>query len=219
VNDNNGKEVVLQGQEAVVTAEGATDEKLGKGSNLFGEGAKLANFTVYGPGGKDDIKHYRGFTMTSDFSKFGAITNGEFDVKFVLPGKAGPLNSNWEINGSDPVNCLYGINPSPISPYSETQKNGNYFHRSNNDGSAGTFYKNGRLHAISTGCILIVPSGHGENGWDEFNAQLHGVSSFHFVLNRTATIPYATFQRYPLPSERDLKNRNYSFIYDMQRKP
>lgn len=42
---------------------------------------------------------------------------------------------------------------------------------------------------VSTGCIIIVPSGHGENGWDEFNEQLRGVSTFHFVLNRTSVPP------------------------------
>lgn len=82
VKDTNGKEVVLQGREAVVVGNGSTDEKLGEGGNLFGEGAKLANFTVYGPRGNDDVKNYRGFTMTSDFNSYGAIAHAEYDVSY-----------------------------------------------------------------------------------------------------------------------------------------
>ena len=41
VKDSKGNEVFLQGQEAVVTFDGSTDEKLGDGQNLFGKGASL----------------------------------------------------------------------------------------------------------------------------------------------------------------------------------
>ncbi len=199
VNDSNGKEIVLQGKEAVVVAEGSMDEKLGKGNNLFGEGGVLATFTVYGPGGKDDIKTYRGFTMTSDFKMFGAIDNGEYNVNFSKIVKSGSLTSHWIVNNGNPVDCLFGINPSPkrFHPFSSTQKNRIWFHRSNNDGRAGG--------SVSTGCIIIIPSSHGENGWDEFNSQLQGVSNFHFVLNRTATVPFASFQKYPKNSENNLQ--------------
>jgi hypothetical protein len=165
---------------------------------MFSEDSKLANFTVYGPGGKDNIKQYRGLTMTSDFSKYGAIDNGEYEVDFRVPGKSTAPYSNWAVNNTNPVNCLFGVNPSPYKPYSKTQKNGVYFH--------STLGDNGRAGSrLSTGCILIVPSGHGENGWDEFNAQLNGVSSFHFVLNRTATVPLRAFPIYPLPAANQLK--------------
>ncbi len=198
VNDENGKEVVLQGKEAVVVAEGSLDEKLGEGNNLFGKGAKLATFTVYGPSGKDDIKTYRGFTMTSNFKKYGAIANGEYEVNFRNPGKSGRIKSNWAVNNTRAVNCLFGCNPNPIDPYSSTQKDGIYFHSTlGNEGKVGS--------RTSTGCILIVPSGNGENGWNEFNVQLSKVSSFHFVLNRTVTVPFSTFQRYPTNSENKLQ--------------
>ena len=45
-------------------------------------------------------------------------------------------------------------------------------------------------NAITTGCLLIVPSGHGMNGFDEFNSQLQGVSAFHLVLTRSIPINY-----------------------------
>jgi len=186
VKDDKGKEVVLQGQEAVVTFDGAKDEKLGKDQNLFGDGAKLADVTAYGPRGKDDIQHYKGFTMTSDSKAFGAIADGEYTVNYREPGKNGKLKSHWAVNNTEAIDCLDGINPSPIDPYSSTQKNGVYVHTSNQSGFAGKIYdKNGNLvNAITTGCLLIVPSGHGTNGWNEFNEQLQGITSFHLILNR-----------------------------------
>lgn len=197
VKDTKGKEIVLTGYEAVVTMNGSMGEEIGKGNNLFGESALLADVTVYGPNGKDDIKNYRGFTMTSDFSKYGAIDNGEYEVNYRKPGKSRAPYSNWAVNNTNPIDCLFGENRSPDG-YSNTQKNGVYFH--------STLGDNGRVGSrTSTGCILIVPSGHGENGWNEFNAQLQGVSSFHFVLNRTVIVPYAPFLKYPLPSEKNLQ--------------
>jgi|WetSurMetagenome_2_1015567.scaffolds.fasta_scaffold11113_2 RHS repeat-associated protein len=198
VKDSNGNEVVLQGQETVVTANGSTDEKVGTDNNMFSQDSKLASFTVYGPGGKDDIKNYRGLTTTSDFKKYGAIDNGEYTVNFNDPGKTKLPYSNWAVNNTNPVNCLFGENPNPDSDrYSDTQKDQIYFH--------STLDSNGKIgNRTSTGCIIIVPSGHGENGWNEFNAQLSGVASFHFVLIRTAAFPFQTFTKYPEPSDKDL---------------
>lgn len=70
--DANGIKGTYLGQ-AVAVFEGSQNEKLGKGNNLFGEGAVLAKATIYGPNGVDDIKEYDAFTMSSDFSTFGAI--------------------------------------------------------------------------------------------------------------------------------------------------
>ena len=162
--------------EAFVEFNGSYGEKLGEGDNLFGKGANLATVIVYGPRGRDDIKTYQGFSMTSDFNKFGAIQDGMYEVNYRIPGKSGNLKSNWAINNTNPVDCINGINPSPIKPYSSTQKNGIYIHRSNNNGFAGG--------TVSTGCLLIVPSGYGVNGWNEFNQQLRGVNSFTLLLQR-----------------------------------
>jgi hypothetical protein len=89
--------------------------------------AVLANFTVYGPSGAKDIKKYRGFTMSSDYKRFGAIANGEYTVNYCTDGKKGALSSHWAINNKGPVDCLFGKNPSPLSPYSSTQKNAVYY--------------------------------------------------------------------------------------------
>jgi len=186
-----GKDVfkTLTGYKAVVLFEGSRNEKLGAEDNLFGKGAVLAKVTVYGPGGADDIKEYQGFTMTSNFKTFGAIDDGDYTVYYRDPGKKGPLNSHWAINNTHAVNSLDGRNPSPIEPYSSTQKDGAYIHTSNKNGWAGVKYdKEGKLHAVTTGCLLIVPSQYDINGnvktigWDQFNQQLNGLSQYHLEL-------------------------------------
>jgi hypothetical protein len=132
--------------------------------------------------------------MSSNFKLFCAIDNGEYDVIYREKGKSGKLTSHWAINNTEPVNCLYGNNPSPISPYSKTQKNGIYIHSSNKNGFAGVIYSD-KTHqkissAISTGCLLIVPSLYDKdgkslnNGWDQFNDQLRNVKSFKLILER-----------------------------------
>jgi hypothetical protein len=181
--DADGKDVFqsLTGQKAVVVFNGSRNEKLGEGQNLFGKGAVLASVTVYGPKGADDVQQYQGFSMSSDFSKYGAIDNGDYNVNYRNPGKTGALKSNWAVNNTRPVNTLDNNNPSPIDPYSSTQKDGIYIHRSNNNGYAGG--------TVSTGCLLIVPTqydikGQATNmGWDQFNQQLQGVNQFRLQIN------------------------------------
>ena len=98
-------------------------------------------------------------------------------------------NGNEEqINDAGPVDCLDGKNPNPFSAYSSTQKAGVYIHRSNNNGWAGTNFK--KKTAVSTGCLLIVPSKYDaykrplNNGWNQFNEKLFGVKSFKLILRR-----------------------------------
>jgi len=43
-------------------------------------------------------------------------------------------------------------------------------------------------NAITTGCLLIVPSGHGMNGFNEFNNKLQGVSTLHLIVTRSVQI-------------------------------
>ena len=186
----------LQGQylsSVVLDFKGSQDEKLGKGDNLFVEGANLATATLYGRKGADDITKFEGFTMSSDFKTFGAIDDGEYTVYYRSPGKSGSLKSNWAVENTNPVDCLDGQNPSPLSPYSRTHKNGIYIHTSNKNGYAGKIYdrNTGKLKsAISTGCLLIVPSKYDKNGkpsnngWDQFNDKLRGVKSFKMLLHR-----------------------------------
>ena len=184
VKDNKGNEVVLKGQEAVVEFKGHKDEKLGEGENVFGKGAKLADVTVYGPGGKDDIKQYKGFSMTSDYKSFGAIADGEYNVNYDEKGKSGKLESHWAVNNRDYVSTIDGNRYGGKS--NNNMKNGIFIHSSNKDGKAGTYLNKlkGYLEGISTGCLLIVPSGHGQNGFGEFNKQLKGVKNFLLQLKR-----------------------------------
>lgn len=60
----------------VVIFNGSYSEQLGKGDNIYGDGAITASVDVYGHNGAEDIGHYTEFTLTSDFEKFGAIADG-----------------------------------------------------------------------------------------------------------------------------------------------
>ena len=163
----------------VVIFAGSLNEKLGTkesdpdGLYINGDGAITAQVTVYGPKGESDIAQYTGFTMSSDFKKYGAIADGEYTVNYLVPGKSAPLPSNYAVNGGNPVDCLNGINPSPISPYSATQKNGIYIHATNINGKAG-----GNI-AASTGCLLIQ----GGAQWNRFQSQI-GKRDFKLILYR-----------------------------------
>ena len=163
----------------VVIFAGSLNEKLGTkesdpdGLYINGDGAITAQVTVYGPKGESDIARYTGFAMSSDFKKYGAIADGEYTVNYLVPGKSAPLPSNYAVNGGNPVNCLNGINPSPISPYSATQKNGIYIHATNINGKAG-----GNI-AASTGCLLIQ----GGAQWNRFQSQI-GKRDFKLILYR-----------------------------------
>jgi RHS repeat-associated protein len=178
--DDNGVKGRYLGQ-AVVVFEGSRDEQLGEGDNLLGEGAVLAKATVYGPKNAEDIAEYGAFTMSSDYSKYGAIDDGEYVVNYRDPGKGGALKSNWAVNDTKFVDALDGYNPNPAR-HSKTQKNGVYIHSSNKNGGMLPRDKNGLAHPVSTGCPIILPSGHGQNGWNEFNGQLKGVNKFIMIM-------------------------------------
>lgn len=161
---------------AVVVFEGSENEKLGKGNNLFGEGANLAKATVYGPGGVDDIKEYGAYTMSSDPSNYGTVADGEYTVYYDKIGKSGALKSNWAIEGRGKVPARNGVNPA-FPNRNPGYLDGVFIHRSNNNGYAGG--------GVSKGCPLICPSyNNPNNGWDEFNQQLQGVTQFKMILIR-----------------------------------
>lgn len=46
---------------------------------LNGKDSKSADVTVYGINGKDDVKTYKGLTMSSDPSKFSVLNEGWYD--------------------------------------------------------------------------------------------------------------------------------------------
>ncbi len=169
--------------EAVVYFQGSRNEKLGQGDNLFGEGALLAKVVVYGPTNENDIKNYEGFTMSSNYEKYGAVDNGDYYVFWDEMGKTGALSSHWAVNKKNPVDCLDGVNPNPDG-YSRTQKTGIFIHSSNRNGSMNPIGKDGKVYPVSTGCLIIAPSRNGRNGWHEFNQQLDGLNSFMLQIRR-----------------------------------
>ncbi|HKK43224.1 MAG TPA: RHS repeat-associated core domain-containing protein [Bacteroidales bacterium] len=191
VKDSKGKEVVLQGTEAVVTFSGSVDEKLGskeKGDKGYdgkhnngyidGKGAKTADVTVYGPKGADDVKSYTGYTMSSDPSKYGVVADGIYDANYDEAGKSGNLHSHWTLNDRGNVPTYWD------NPYLPNQiDNGKYYlngifiHRSNLSGWAGG--------GVSKGCLLISP-----NDWRNFNKQMNGVKNFKVQITRTWHSPY-----------------------------
>lgn len=188
VKDSNGKNVVLTGVEAVVVFNGSRDEKLGtkngKDGYIDGKGAITADVTVYGPDGADDVHTFKGYTMSSDPVKFGAIDEGTYDGNYDKVGKTGALKSNWAINGRGRVRTLDGeVNPfvpSQIDSKGDGYKTGIFIHRPNNNGYAGAT-SNG-TNGISVGCLLISPS-----DWNEFNKVMSGVKNFKVQVHRTVT--------------------------------
>jgi RHS repeat-associated protein len=181
VKDENGKEVVLQGQEAVVTFDGSVDEHLGGGQNINGDGAKLADVTVYGPGGENDIKHYKGYSMSSDPTKFGVVADGDYTVnRLSSDEKPGPYGSDLVLE-SRGAKIPEQDNYNPAFPNrNPAYLQGVFIHRTNNNGWAGWKYdKNGQLYAVSQGCLLIAP-----NQWKEFHQQLQSVNSFLLQIRR-----------------------------------
>ena len=58
-------------------------------------------------------------------------------------------------------------------------ENNIYIHRSNNDGRAGTYNKDGKTKGISEGCLLILP-----NQWNKFVKQLSSATNMKLRLIR-----------------------------------
>ena len=160
--------------EIVVLFKGSTNENLGENDYLNGEGANPAIVTVYGKYGTDDIESYTGYTMSSNYTKYGAIDDGYYDVVYDKEGKSGLISSHYAVNNRYPVDCLYDMNNGwyngvPNS-YSPTQKNGIFVHRTNKNGFAG--------ENVSTGCPLILGS-----QWNRFEKQI-GQNGFKMIIIR-----------------------------------
>ena len=157
--DADGNDVfeTLQGYQAVMVFNGSNGEQLGAGNNLYGEGAKLASVTIYGPQGADDIQTYEGYTMSSDPTKYGVIkSNDESNPYYVgnydAAGKSGVLKSWWTINGRGAVPTMQDVNPykpNQIDANGQAYLTGIFVHRSNKDGYCGG--------GVSKGCPIIAP--------------------------------------------------------------
>ena len=181
VSQETTKEGEIYLGKTVVVFNGSLNEKLGKGDNFFGEGAILANVTVYGPKGSDDVKQYKGYTMSSDSELFGVVANGIYDVNRISSQeRKGPYKSEWTLNKRGRVPALNNYNPA-YPKRNPGYLDGVFIHRSNNNGFAGKFWNNQKhkYSGVSEGCLLIAP-----NQWDNFNEQLNTIDKFRLQIIR-----------------------------------
>lgn len=181
VKDNNGNEVVLPAYETVVVFNGSLNETLGAEDNMYGDGSNLADVIVYGIQGAEDIQKFKGYTMSSDPSKYGVVADGIYPVnRLAEHERRGPYGSDLTINNRGPVNALNNYNPA------HPERNpgyltGVFIHRANNDGWAGTKFdpQKGKYVAVSEGCLLIAP-----NHWIKFQRSIKHVNHFMIHINR-----------------------------------
>ncbi len=117
------------------------------------------------------------------YETWGAIADGVYSFNYDEKGKSGNLKSHWAVNNRGKVPALDGVNPSPYADFPDA-KVGIFIHAPNKTGYAGNYKSTqGKLHGISEGCLLIIPSKYDRkgnsqnNGWDQFNKQISGVKS------------------------------------------
>ena len=162
---------------AVVLFDGYYNETLGNKDNMNSFDALLADVIVYGPNGATDVQQYKGYTMSSNPSRYGVVADGEYNVRRVNP--LGPYGSPWAINNRGKVLELSNFNPR-WPDRNPAYLTGVFIHRPNNNGWAGEYQKkDGSWHGVSEGCLLIHP-----NHWIKYNNQLKNVSNYHLILRR-----------------------------------
>ena len=166
------------------------DERFGEGDNFFGSGAVLADVTVYGPNGVDDIGYYKGFTMSSDSEKYGVVANGFYSVNRIANKESyGPYNTPFAVNNKGKVPALGNYNPA-YPNRKPAYLDYVYIHRSNSNGWAGWKYVGEKEVAVSKGCLLVTPSRYNQDGtiktigWDQFCIQLKNVNFFLLQIKR-----------------------------------
>lgn len=194
IYDENFHAKKVKGYKAVVVFEGSLSESLGTKSNhqpgskhknnayINGSGAVTASVTVYGPGGKEDIKTYTGYTMSSDDSKYGIVKDGQYGVNHVnKDDNLGPYDSPWTLNSRGRVSAYWDNpnRPDQIDKHGKAYLTGVFIHRTNNDGWAGVADNS----SVSKGCLLISPS-----DWNSFNTQLSGITYFRLEVRRTTSV-------------------------------
>ena len=154
------------------------DPKFGNWGYIDGIGAITAEVTMYGPNRENDITQGMvGFTMSSDYSTFGAIESGNYTVTFVSPGKSGKLKSNWLLTGEiKEYGGQLNLSPQAGKNYGTPYKNAIYIHSTNQSGYAGITawtLEGLPFNAISVGCLLLAP-----NDFNLMNQKMSGLRSF-----------------------------------------
>jgi hypothetical protein len=134
--------------EVFVHFKGSKDEKVGKNGKLDGEGAKAAEVTIYGKGGKDDIKTYdRGLTMSSNSDKYSQVASGDYNAYYqdmaTSPyGTEGAKKKGIETALTYKVTNLDGSGNLPIEGGGKNKVTGTsymgdiFFHRTDWNGTA-----------------------------------------------------------------------------------
>ncbi len=180
--DNAGLKGTYLG-EAFVHVKGRMDERLDANGKLTGAEAIPAVITIYGTNGKDDIQSYKGLSVSSDPSQYSMIATGDYkahyeDIKDSPYGSTGQSLSYriTNLDGSTKIPTAGGeINKK--YPNQGAFMEGIYFHRTNNNGWAGT---KGNT-AVSKGCIVIDAS---NGAWKSVEKQLGHSSNIYFRITR-----------------------------------
>ena len=165
--------------EAFISFEGSRQERFGmingQGKYLGGDNPILADVTLYGPNGPDDItRDLVGFTMTSDYNKYGAIADGWYRGNYDKVGKRGAIPSHWALERRGKIPTLDNI-PNPV-------KTSNYYLKPYKDGIFihSTLKDDNRVGSqTSQGCLLLD-----WKSMDIFNSKMHGVQSFGVCVIR-----------------------------------
>jgi RHS repeat-associated protein len=167
--------------EAFVHFQGSKDEKVGKDGTLTGEGAKAAQVTIYGINGKDDIKTYRGLTMSSNSEKYSQVASGDYkayyeDMATSPYGYAGAKKRGIETALTYRVANLDGSKNLPIEGGGNNKVTGKpylggiFFHRTDWNGTA---------RKSSQGCPNIDGS-----QWKDVQKQLGKSSNIRIRITR-----------------------------------
>lgn len=133
--------------EVVVEVNGYYKESFGSKGTMMDDDALSASITIYGKNGKDDIQQYVGLSMSSDYSKYAAIDDGEYKMYYQKMSSSIYATDAYTYRISTlqdglKLPALGGYNKATRKSFIE----GVFFHRTNWDGNA---------KSSSKACIVI----------------------------------------------------------------
>ena len=133
--------------EVVVEVNGYYKESFGSKGTMMDDDALSASITIYGKNGKDDIQQYVGLSMSSDYSKYAAIDDGEYKMYYQKMSSSIYATDAYTYRISTlqdglKLPALGGYNKATMKSFIE----GVFFHRTNWDGNA---------KSSSKACIVI----------------------------------------------------------------
>lgn len=157
--------------EALVIIDGSHNECLGSKGTIEDNDAITATFTIYGINGEDDIKTYKGLTVSSDPNKYSRIDDGEYLLyhqQMATSAYAKDSKTYIIVNrdGSRKIKPYGGYNKFNGKTYMEDI----FFHRTN---------WNGKATNSSQGCLIIDG-----RSWRQVEQQLGTSSNIYLLLNR-----------------------------------